>query len=231
MTMKKNLLLVLVLSTVVSTSPLLEAGQSREGKNRRTDQSVIAVETTQALNDEETAVLIFTREEEKLARDVYLTLHEIWDRPVFANIARAEQKHMDSVAKMLNRFAIDDPVVDDSISAFTNDQLAAMYDTLANQGERSLLDALNAGALIEEMDILDLQGFIEGSNQPELISLYEALLRGSRNHLRAFVRQIENLGVVYEAQTMNQHEVDEIVDSPVERGSKKEQAEKGSRRR
>jgi hypothetical protein len=43
-------------------------------------------------------------------------------------------------------------------------------------------------------------------------------MSGSKNHLRAFVGQIENLGIVYEAQYLSQDEVDSIVDSPVERG-------------
>ncbi len=45
-------------------------------------------------------------------------------------------------------------------------------------------------------------------------------MRGSRNHPRAFVGQIEGLGIVYEAQLMSQEEVDEIIDSAVERAGK-----------
>jgi hypothetical protein len=44
------------------------------------------------------------------------------------------------------------------------------------------------------------------------------LLRGSRNHLRSYVAKIESLGVVYEAQVLDQAVVDAIVDSPMERG-------------
>ncbi len=43
-------------------------------------------------------------------------------------------------------------------------------------------------------------------------------MTGSRNHLRAYVGQIEALGLVYEAQYLSQEQVDDIVDSPVERG-------------
>ena len=46
----------------------------------------------------------------------------------------------------------------------------------------------------------------------------ENLMSGSKNHLRAYVGQIENLGIVYEAQYLPQDKVDSIVDSPVERG-------------
>jgi hypothetical protein len=39
----------------------------------------------------------------------------------------------------------------------------------------------------------------------------------SRNHLRAFARQIESLGVVYSAQILSQEDVDSIIDTPMER--------------
>ena len=40
-----------------------------------------------ALTDDEAAALAYLREEEKLARDVYLTLADTWQLPIFANIA------------------------------------------------------------------------------------------------------------------------------------------------
>jgi hypothetical protein len=43
-------------------------------------------------------------------------------------------------------------------------------------------------------------------------------MKGSRNHLRSFGGQLEIFGVNYEAQYLTQEEVDEIIDSPKERG-------------
>ena len=74
------------------------------------------------------------------------------------------------------------------------------------------------GGYIEELDILDLQHSIAVSVHDDLIAVYEELMKGSRNHLRAYVGQIENLGIVYEAQLMEQQEVDDIVNTPLERG-------------
>ncbi|HFD12141.1 MAG TPA: DUF2202 domain-containing protein [Crenotrichaceae bacterium] len=228
MMIRNNVLLVAALLTVVTLSTA-HAGQNRTGNKKQVDQSVTTTEVNQTINDDDTAMLIYIREEEKVARDVYLTLAEIWDTQIFTNIATAEQKHMDAVARLLEQFSIDDPVVDDSISAFTNPELAGMYNDLVSQGEQSLMDALYAGALIEEVDILDLQDFIDNSDQAEIINVYESLMRGSRNHLRAFVGQIESYGIVYEAQRMNQQDVDTIVDSAMERGS--EGKNKGRKRR
>jgi hypothetical protein len=52
------------------------------------------------LTQQDAEHILLMREEEKLARDVYLTLGEKWNVPVFKNIAQAEARHM-SVMKML----------------------------------------------------------------------------------------------------------------------------------
>ena len=175
-------------------------------------------QNTTSLSNEETATLTFMREEEKLARDVYRTLFDVWANPVFSNISSSEQTHMDALEVKLNFYQVPDPVVDDYTGAFTNTDLAGLYLTLTEKGQASLLDALMVGARIEELDMQDLQDAIDESTHADLDSVYEELMRGSRNHLRAFVGQIENLGIVYEAQLMEQSEVDAIVDAPLERG-------------
>jgi hypothetical protein len=157
------------------------------------------------------------REEEKMARDVYLFFYPIWNNSVFSNIAESEQQHMDSMAVLLNTYGLPDPVQNDSIGLFTNPDLAALYLTLTDRGQASLLEALKVGALIEEVDMRDIQHAIDQAEHADIIQTYENLLRGSRNHLRAFVRAIEEMGVVYEAQVLEQSEVDAIVDSPMER--------------
>ena len=65
--------------------------------------------------------------------------------------------------------------------------------------------------------MIDLQRAIDETDNADIQRLYENLMSGSRNHLRAYVGQIENLGIVYEAQCLPQDEVDSIVDAPVER--------------
>ena len=79
------------------------------------------------------------------------------------------------------------------------------------------MDEQYVGALIEEVDMVDLKRAIEETDNEDTQQLYENLLSGSRNHLRAFVGLIEDQGIVYEAQFLPQDEVDAIVDSPVER--------------
>ena len=161
--------------------------------------------------------LEYMREEEKLARDVYRTLFGIWGLPVLDNISESEQVHTTQVEDMLEKYRLPDPVVDDATGVFVDQELAVLYDTLIAEGSRSSLKALYVGAAIEEIDMIDLQRAIDETGNADIQRLYENLMSGSRNHLRAYVDQIENLGIVYEAQYLPQVEVDSIVDSPVER--------------
>ncbi len=187
---------------------------------RQTDSEVVS-STVEDLTAIEIDNLTFMREEEKLARDVYLTMFEAWGLSVFSNIAASEQSHTDAVAAMLEKYKLTDPVVDDRIGIFVNPELANLYETLLTRGYQSSLEALFVGALIEEVDMVDLKRAIEETDNDDIKDLYENLLSGSRNHLRAFVGLIEDQGIVYEAQFLTQEEVDAIVDSPTERGSKR----------
>lgn len=171
----------------------------------------------QVLSAAETESLLFMREEEKLARDVYLTLYDLWDDEVFENIASSEQEHMDAMALLMEKYNLPDPVID-VIGSFSDPELQKLYDELLARGETSRMEALYVGALIEEVDMRDIQEAIDEASHADIIRVYENLLKGSRNHLRAFVGKIEDEGLVYEAQVLTQEEVDEIVDSPIERG-------------
>ena len=109
------------------------------------------------LTAEEQAGLIWMREEEKLAGDVYATLYDKWSTPVFTNIAAAEQTHTDAVKALLDRYAIADPSAGKAAGTFTNPDIQALYTTLISQGSTSRVAALAVGAVIEDLDIADLQ--------------------------------------------------------------------------
>ena len=65
--------------------------------------------STDELSAEEAEGILYMREEEKLARDVYLTLHEKWEMPIFQNISSSEQTHTDAVKTLIDRYELDDP--------------------------------------------------------------------------------------------------------------------------
>ncbi len=210
---------ILVLSVSSYSHAGSNKGQFSQGKGNRNVQA-------QELSAEEQESLLYMREEEKLARDVYLTLYEFFESNIFNNIASAEQKHMDSMKNLLTLFALEDPVLDDSIGVYTNPVFSEFYDSKTGK-VRTIKDAIFVGILIEETDIMDLQKSIALTDSPDIQNVYENLLRGSRNHLRAFVRKLESMGVVYEALVLDQATADAIVNSPVERGSSKGKGHKG----
>lgn len=199
----KHSLIALSIVSLLATSPAIFAGK---GGNRNNNQ------TTAELSTVESDTLLFMREEEKLARDVYITLFEQWNNRIFDNISTSEQKHMDTMKTRLDGYGLTDPISDDSVGAFNNTQLEALYWELIEKGQVSEMDALHVGAFIEEIDMIDLQEAIDNSSHADITRSYKNLLRGSESHLRAFVRQIENRGVDYEAQEISQDELDEIVD-------------------
>ena len=165
--------------------------------------------------------LAFMREEEKLARDVYLVLYDQWGLRPFSNIASSEQAHTDAVKELLEMYGIADPVTDDTIGVFTNEDLQALNDQLVEMGSLSLEDALKVGVAIEEIDILDLIEYMEETEDPNIEWVYDFLLVGSENHLRVFVSQLESLtGETYIPQYMTQEVYDAIISTSFGRGGK-----------
>jgi len=163
--------------------------------------------------------LLYMREEEKLAHDVYVALGEQWDMAVFEKIARSEQRHSDAVLSLLQRYDVDDPAAVHEAGGFENAELQALYAQLVAEGSRSPADALQAGGAIEEIDILDLEERMAQTNRADIRRVYENLLRGSRDHLRSFVLALEaETGETYEPQYLSQEAYEVIVNGSTERG-------------
>jgi hypothetical protein len=217
-----NLFIAILILSVNSYS---YAGSNKGKFSQNRENSIVQ---TQELTAEEERDLLYMREEEKLARDVYLTLDEYFEINIFSNIAKAEQTHMDKMKGLLDKYSLTDPVGDNPIGAFTNPGFETFYDSKTGD-EVTINDAIRTGILIEEQDILDIQEAIELTDKADIKNVYENLLRGSRNHLRAFVRQLESMGIVYEATIIDQSVADDIVNSPTERGSSKGKGGKGRR--
>lgn len=169
--------------------------------------------------------MLFMREEEKLARDSYLALGDLWGLVIFKNIATSEQRHMYAMKKLINYYNLTDPVTGKP-GTFSNPELQALFDFLMMEGEKSMMDSLYVGALIEETDMRDLQIAIDESNHANITSTYESLLCGSRNHLRSFIRKIEINGGTYIPTVLEEDEFWEIAHSQMEQGCGKRQKRK-----
>ena len=209
--MKQNLAVIFL---ILSVSLLLVQPTFAKGNGKWKNTN-----TTPALTNQEELDLLQLREEEKLARDVYLYLYDKWGQWIFANIAESEQRHMGSVLNLLVSHNIPDPVGKDIPGVFQDKLMQNLYDDLITEGSVSKVDALRVGAKIEDMDIFDIYEMLTHTEKNDLINVYENLAKGSRNHLRAFVGQLEMFGESYKAQGyLTQEEIDAIVDSPRETG-------------
>ena len=173
-----------------------------------TTQTIDSVTFTSAENES----LLFMIEEEKLARDVYITLGERFNLNVFANIQQSEQKHMDAVENLILTQKLQLPSTLEQVGEFENEDLQNLYTTLIEQGSVSDTNSLTAGAFIEEVDIKDLQLLLDATiTNDQIITVYHNLIAGSENHLRAFVRNLNNRGIDYVPQILTQEQFDAII--------------------
>ena len=189
-----------------------------------------------SLDFNEQTHLEFMCEEEKLARDVYITLGSKYpNSSIFGNIDDSEEMHKCAVADMLEKYGIPNPSTNDNVGVFTGEDygwyFTEKFTQLVDRGSVSELEALYVGAFIEELDMLDINQcpkvIVETENGIDDVSecgkvytdkadiqrLYGFLLEGSENHLRAYVENIEQqIGEGnYKAQVLTQELVDEIL--------------------
>jgi hypothetical protein len=149
-----------------------------------------------ALTEKEIKDITYIREEEKLARDVYLTLYELYQAPIFANISESEQRHMDALERLIEKYELEDPVEDDTVGVFppvpeqdTDTDFNDLYDELVDLGGKSYCEALQVGIDIELLDIDDIEIALEDVVAQDVNRVLNNLLNGSYNHLNAFTSQ------------------------------------------
>ncbi len=201
--MRSKVLLMLVMCGVMS-GWMLEPALAKRGKGGGKPAPA------PLLTEAEAHDLLFMREEEKLARDVYIILYNEWNARVFDNISQAEQKHMDALLGLLDKYGLEDPIL--GFGKFADEELQELFDSLVAMGLESKLDALMVGALIEEVDIEDIVDAMDRTTKTDILNVYGNLVAGSENHLNAFVRNIEAItGETYVAQWISQEEVDAIL--------------------
>lgn len=143
--------------------------------------------TASALTANEASSILFMKQEEKLARDVYIALHAKWGAVVFKNIAASEQQHMNAVDGLIVRYRLKDNTPANP-GEFTYPELQELYDALVADGETSLKDSLEVGVTIEEVDIEDLRAALSATREKPIKNVFGNLLNGSLNHLAAFTK-------------------------------------------
>ena len=161
-----------------SGATLLSTSAYARGKKRN---------ATPQLTEEQKDTLFYIYQEEKLARDTYIKLGEVYtNENTFASIQISEQRHIDSARELCTKYGVDiSHVNEDSVGEFELPILQEHYDTFMIEGDHSLLDALKVGEHIEVMDIDDLETAAVGMPS-DVANVFNQLKEGSLNHLEAF---------------------------------------------
>jgi hypothetical protein len=172
----------------------------------------------ESLTQEEKDALTFMLEEEKVARDIYSKMSEFWNMQVFTNINKSEQKHMDAIECLMEKYDLELVGFDNTVGVFNNPDLQKAYDDLLAKGANSVVDALEVGAFIEDLDINDLMTNYDRIDNADITAVFENLERGSRNHMRAFVNMLDRYNETYTPQFITQEYFDYIISTSKEKG-------------
>ncbi len=172
----------------------------------------------QELSQAEKEALMKMVEEEKLARDVYAFLYGQWGNVIFDRISQSEQRHMDAVSALISKYGLENPVEGLEAGQFVTPSMQDLYENLTSRGAKSLEQALQVGATVEDLDIKDLKELMGQCDNQDMLMVFQNLERGSRNHMRAFTSYLRVMGGSYSAQFLSQDEVDGIISKGWERG-------------
>ena len=172
---------------IVGTSGIALLSSSAYGRGRGKGKGKRSTTTT--LSDEQKAEIFYMYQEEKVARDVYITLGGEDYYPnenTFASIQLSEQRHIDAVEGLCDKYGISKEGVNEGeVGNFVLEELQTLYDDCVTRGRESLLDALTVGEDIEIKDIEDLKEAMVGMPN-DVVNVFSNLREGSINHLEAF---------------------------------------------
>ncbi|NPA67528.1 MAG: DUF2202 domain-containing protein [Chlorobi bacterium] len=211
--MKKQFYIItsIVISGIFAFTACGNNPDNENNTDKTAENSTVEAQITNTgLTETEKNDLLRLREEEKLARDVYLYAADKYNFFTFNNISKSEQQHMTQVLNILTAYGLNDPA-SESRGVFNNKELQEIYDNLTAKVDNSLLDALITGAIIEDLDIHDIKTFISRAENPEVIDMYKRIVCGSRNHMRAFNAQLKLRNNGYTPQYISQSDFDAII--------------------
>lgn len=139
-----------------------------------------------------TNALTFSREEERMARDLYAALAKKYDgaRP-FSMITNSESRHFAAMGTLLDRYDITDPSAGKAAGTYAIPAIQALYDGWLAEGSASLEAAYRVGVELEQRDIADLEQSIAADLPADVDTVLGQLLKGSQNHLAAYQRAVD----------------------------------------
>ncbi len=182
---------VLVILAFALSLTLALGGPNGKANRPKSIANIVMSMPKEDLSEEEVAGIVEMIEEEKLARDVYAHLYEIWKIPAFERISNSEQTHVDALKALVEKYGLENPVEDLKEGEFKTEKFQKLYGELVERGSRSLESALNVGLEIEKLDIEDIENKLKGVDNEDVRFVYERLKMGSKNHLESFSKLLE----------------------------------------
>lgn len=159
--------------------------------------------------------ILYMREEEKLAHDIYINAFNNYGILAFQNIATSESQHVQAVLNLMNTYQISDPLNGTTtLGEFTIPEIKELYIQLLAKVNESKSQALLVGLLIEDLDIYDLDNALSETENKTVISVYENLKCGSMNHMRSFESLATLSNLSYSPIYISQIDYETIISSP-----------------
>lgn len=147
----------------------------------------VSATTTATLSPDAAKDLAFSREEERMARDLYAALAKAHSNATpMSRITTSEQQHFTAVGTMLQRYGTADPSTGRQAGSYADSQLQKLYDDWYARGKVSVQAAYEVGVELEKRDIADLKEMAAGDAPADVKAVYANLLRASERHLVAF---------------------------------------------
>lgn len=135
-------------------------GIRASGSGTRSPADRISNVAASPLSEDEKRLISYQYSEEMLARDAYAHFFALYGDRTFQNIAESEQKHMDAVKTLLDRYSLPVPT--------GYGELQSTFDTLKTEGEKGKKEALEVGLKIETLDIEDMVKAVKATDNDDL---------------------------------------------------------------
>ncbi|MCB0634234.1 MAG: DUF2202 domain-containing protein [Saprospiraceae bacterium] len=156
------------------------------------------------LTEAEITSVLYNREAQKVSRDLYLGFYDNWQLAVFENVANGEQAHMDAMLFLIDLYDLTDPVGNNEVGVFYNAELQERYNIAWETGLADETAALREAALIQEMEIAELDAALTDLVENDHLDLiYNNLVTASGAHLHAFVKYLQLFNIDYEPQVLS----------------------------
>ena len=130
--------------------------------------------------------------------------------PIFNNISKSEDRHQQVVLEMIKKYDINfEPKTERG--KYNDPEMEKLYLELVEQGKKSLVDALKVGALIEDMDIYDLNNAIKQTDNQDLTIVFTNIRTGSYHHIKAFTNWLKRYNITYQPKYISEQELNDIL--------------------